>query len=303
MRVLFEMRRASKVAITAFALLCGSCLSGPAWAATYSSLVMSKNPVAYWRLGEASGPTAIEEVGTGGGINNGTYLNVAGGSFAQPGLITGDANTAVRFNGSNSYVNAGSDASMEGAWSGITAMAWINADALPASGIAVAVSQWVNNAAQDRFLLSIDSGGRVLAAVGNGVSGINGAAGTATVTPGQRHFVAFTFQNGLPGTYSLFLDGALDTISNSPTAVNSLNPSTTTNLHIGAQVVGVARYFSGLIDEVALFNTALSPAEIQEFYLLGLNGPPPPAPEPSSMVLLGLGVLGLVRRNRRGLRV
>lgn len=289
---------AAQITITVMTLIYGSAiLCEPAWATPYSSLVLSKSPVAYWRLGEASGPTAVEEVGTGGGANDGTYTNVAGGDFAQPGLITSDPDTAVRFDGSTSYVNAGNDASLQGAWPGITVMAWINADSLPGSGLADIVSQWVNSAAQDRFILSIDSSGRMLVSAADGISGINGAFGTATLAPGQRHFLAFTFQNGTPGTYNLYFDGLPDAISNTPTSLNNLNASTTADLHIGAQVTGSTRYFDGIIDEVAVFDSVLNATDIQAFYELGLNGPA--VPEPSSLILLGLSIVGLACRTRR----
>src|SRR5262250_3258382 len=46
----------------------------------YSSVVLAKGPVGYWRLGEASGPTASDASGNG---YDGTYLGNA--TFGQAG--------------------------------------------------------------------------------------------------------------------------------------------------------------------------------------------------------------------------
>src|SRR5437588_12563469 len=71
---------------------CGSASSG------YRTAVLADNPVSYWRLGEGSGTTAADEQGT----NSGTY--VGSPTLGQPGLLTGDPNTAVAFNGSSAKV-------------------------------------------------------------------------------------------------------------------------------------------------------------------------------------------------------
>jgi len=60
----------------------------------YNKYINSLNPIAYWRLGEADGETvAIDETGT----YNGTYVNSP--TLGDDGLINGDLNTAVLFDG------------------------------------------------------------------------------------------------------------------------------------------------------------------------------------------------------------
>ena len=51
----------------------------------YRDAVLAKNPVAYWRLGEAAGPTAFDETKNG---HNGIYIGNP--TFGQPGAIHGD---------------------------------------------------------------------------------------------------------------------------------------------------------------------------------------------------------------------
>src|SRR5262252_10704946 len=63
----------------------------------YSSVVLAKGPVAYWRLGEASGPTAAD---ASCNSYDGTYLGNP--TFGQPGAIVNDPDTAIGLNGPDS---------------------------------------------------------------------------------------------------------------------------------------------------------------------------------------------------------
>ena len=80
------------------------------------------SPVAYWRLGEASGTSAADSAGT----NPGTYAG--GPTLGQPGLLTGDPSTAVRFDGVNDQVTVPSSASLNQT-SRLSITAWFTANA------------------------------------------------------------------------------------------------------------------------------------------------------------------------------
>src|SRR5437763_430141 len=67
--------------------------------ANYSKAVLAKKPVGYWRLGEDKGTEAAD----GSGHNRkGAYHGPV--ALQEKGAITGDANTAVKFDGKKSYV-------------------------------------------------------------------------------------------------------------------------------------------------------------------------------------------------------
>ena len=83
---------------------------------------------------------------------------------------------------------------------------------------------------------------------------------------GNWHFVGFTFQSGVTDGTKLYIDSQLKltttlTISNQNEGVA-----------IGAGVnPASAQFFTGLIDEVRIYNEALPQAEIQKHYVEGLG--------------------------------
>ena len=118
--------------------LIGGRLSRVTWASdAYSSVVLAKGPVGYWRLSETDGPTAVDSSGRGyDGIYSGNP------TFGQSGAITYAPDTAVGFNGPSSmdYVEIaepvdGSQAfSQPTSGAGLTVEAWMRPDVLSFAG-------------------------------------------------------------------------------------------------------------------------------------------------------------------------
>ncbi len=76
--------------------------------------------------------------------------------------------------------------------------------------------------------------------------------------PGQWHHIAGTYDGK---TQSIYFDGALVKTEN----VSGKIESTTDPLDIAKQVAGDNNFFTGCIDDVLIYNRALSPAEIRCF--------------------------------------
>jgi hypothetical protein len=97
----------------------------------YSTAVLAKGPVGYWRLGESAGPTAADTAGNG---YDGAYFGSP--NFGQPGAIAGSANTAIGLKGfsSGDYVEipdpVGSPFSQSTSDAGLTVEVWMRPDAL-----------------------------------------------------------------------------------------------------------------------------------------------------------------------------
>ncbi|MBA2733141.1 MAG: LamG domain-containing protein [Acidobacteria bacterium] len=213
-----------------------SFTTSPSGGTTYVQSVLNSNPVAYWRLGEASGTTAADQKG----VNPGTYTNgvVLGAAGAVPG------NTAATFDGTNDHVVAADSASLD-TGDIFTAEAWIKPSLLGRSNTIV------NKFGS--YFLYLDGANKIVLykpSVGPIATSTTGISDTTSF-----HHVAVT-KNG--ATVKIYLDGVdvTGTVTNR-TVVNS-----TGGLYIGSG----GGYFKGVIDEVAIYNTALSASTIAAHY-------------------------------------
>ena len=100
-------------------------------ASNYEKTVLAKKPVAYWRLGEAKGPSAPDSTGNG---HNGTYHGMP--TFRERGAIKGDANTAIELDGKRSYIEIPNhkDFSQPTSGKGLTVEVWLRPDVLEFEG-------------------------------------------------------------------------------------------------------------------------------------------------------------------------
>jgi glucose/arabinose dehydrogenase len=225
-------------------------------AATYRSVVMADSPVAYWRLGEASGATAVDSRGN----SSGTY--VASPTLAVAGAITGDSDTAVTFNGSTQKVTV--------------------ADSTPFRAVGAAsfsVEVWFKHTPGAGFQLlatslsGVDDGWAMYSQAdvfGWGRQPTSGADAYAdhagAVSAGIWHHAVGTFD----GTnLRLYLDGAL---AAGPTASGGSLPSDSAFMIASETVATGTNWFNGTLDEVAFYNYALSATRVAAHYTAGTTG-------------------------------
>ncbi len=227
-------------------------------AASFSSAVLSQTPVGYWRLGESSGTTAanLGSLGTAG-----TY---AGPTLGVASAVVGD--TAVNFDGVNDHVNLGTF-DVDG--SGLTMAAWFNADDFDTSDqriISKALSTGAN-AEQDHWwmLSTVQSGSDYVLRFRLKAGGTTDTliASSGALSANQWYFAAATYDE-TSGLMQLFLNGTL--VGSQTHAVGgavSMDPTQT--VMIGANPNGYG-HFDGRIDEVAVFNNAISQSQLQMMY-------------------------------------
>ena len=216
--------------------------------AGYQGTVTGTNGVSgYWRFGEASGTTAAATVG----LVSGTYG--AGTTLNQAGLLTGDANKAVSFNGTTGKVAFG-DAFDFAAKAAFSLEAWVKATTIDATS---------------RRIFSKESGedGYYLISTNTRLSFARMQAGAYDTMTGPKltanatAHVVVTYDGT---TMRLYVNGAQVDVE---TSANSLL-NTTAAFTVGAKSSGGGN-FAGTIDEPAVYTTALSAATVLAHYRSG----------------------------------
>ena len=228
---------------------------------SYSNSILNLNPLSYWRLGESAGTTAID-LGTAG--NNGNYIN--GATLGATGALVGDADTAAEFDGVNQNVDVGN---FNVAGSGITLSAWFNSDDLSlleqriiskANGTSPNSHTWmlstVFSDGEYRLRFRLQAGGTTDTLI----------ASSGALTAGQWHHATATYDAGT-GEMKLFLDG--QAVGSAFHSVGGAVNTDTRNVSIGANPDDQYRPFDGRIDEVAIFDKAISTDEISSVFFEG----------------------------------
>ena len=278
------------VAVCFSVMLCHSTFAS----AAYINDVLTLNPLNYWQLNESVSPA----LDSGSNPTNGTFgaastPGLAGprpadgflgmsSSNNAPGLI--DGNTA-------SEVNMGVYTPVTGT-SPRTVLAWINNNSL--SGVDTIVNFGSGVSPGNRFRLQ--TSGNQLGIDIQGTGGLVIPSNPSTnLSANTWHMVGVVVPAGASnvGDLTFYVDGIAASIANS--AVFSTVAGA--DFILGREPGNGALNFDGRIDEVAVFDYALSTAQIQSLFL-SAQTEPAPIPEPSSLFLLGLGLVGLVRRKR-----
>ncbi len=271
------------------AMLAG--FSGTASAATYVSTVLADNPVGYYRLGEANAAGGAVDSSTTG--SNGTYNNFAGTAFGQTGIPGAGSNTAVRFDGSNDWINT-MNTSIGGNDQTYTLEAWINLGTGALSSTGYAISHLRDNQNNRYHALGVNTAGNAVFNQ-NQNGAVNASASPAlTLNDGNWHHLVGVFGSGDAADEDMFyVDGDLVASSNGPDEDGATDRVYLGLLHNRSGGTG---WFDGLIDEAAFYQGALSEERITAHYVAGIT----PIPEPSSLGLLALGtILGFRRRRTR----
>ncbi len=188
------------------------------------------------------------------GANNGTL--VGGVSFA-PGVV----GQAFSFDGSSGYVTIPDSASLDIFVSSLTIEAWIKVNQLGAN------SDWVGivTKGNSSWRLQGTAGADTVTFSVSGVSPSGDLTGSWNVNDGQWHHVAGVYD----GTNMfLYVDGELD-VTQPATGTIAQNSYP---MCIGENAEAPGHLWNGLIDEVSIYNRALTASEIQTIYAVGSEG-------------------------------
>jgi len=204
----------------------------------------ASNPTALWHFDDGSGTSAADSSGNG---NVGTLQN-------SPTWITGQVNGALQFNGTNQYVSIGNPADLN-IQGNITLAGWVNLQSSSGMGAAI-ISHGTCNAdgmnTSPSVFLQMMGGDMAVGCVD--ATNTMYLAGSMVSGSGWTHW-AGTYD----GTnWNLYMNGQLMTSTASTVGAVSVND----NWSIAADGGGTQNFFNGSLDEVHVFNRALSPLEI-----------------------------------------
>ena len=180
------------------------------------------------------------------------------------GTLTGDAavvkdgqfGSALSVGGTG-YVDCGNEEILNQEFEGITMELWARAEAFV--DIQALAVKWAFAVGTDHIGLFLN-GDKALIAVADGVTGENGHTGTKALSENSWIHIAGTW-NADDFNCQLYINGELD--SEGRQGGSGINVNSDQTLKIGAQVTGRERFFTGLIDEVAIYSRVLTEAEIQ----------------------------------------
>ncbi len=245
----------------------------PAPENTYESLVVADDPEAYWRLNEAYDGTGIilDSMGRHDGATRswgGTVDGGAGFTYSQPGALVENPDTSILFQNYNqNLVTVPFSTGLNSV--PFSFECWANLSSLPVSPNFYATYSSVSSTAG---AVNRGSGLFAMGQYGdwenwfylNGLWGVS--YGSPTAASQWVHLVS-TYDGEWQRLYA---NGEL--VASLPM---SFYPNTTTPFHIGSSRSDWGsgdKWFDGLLDEVAWYKAALTPARVNAHYTLGLYG-------------------------------
>jgi hypothetical protein len=221
---------------------CLDLCDGSAWRSLNCSVCPTSGLVGHWKLDDGTGSTSAADASGSG--NTGALTNMDAGTDWVTGLIGG----ALAFDGTDDAVSIGNAASVQLTTG--TLAGWIKTADAGSSYRGIVVKQHAYGMyLKDNVFMTYDFGTDTDPSTG------------VTLADNAWHHVAMTFTSaGTNGTV-LYLDG----VPRLTTTITVNNQTGT--LNVGCSVSTCAeQWFSGLIDDVRLYDRALSQEEIDALY-------------------------------------
>lgn len=223
----------------------------------YSSVVQSDKPVGYWRLDETAGVTAAD---SSGNAYNGTYNNTP--TLAEPTALIDGTGYSAYFNGNQAmlgqsvqYVEIASNAALQ-ITGPITLETWVKkAIGSDANFVRKGMDYLlvIQPATTFGFMMSDGGGGWHICSQNGSYPDDGDWHHVAAIADGTSHII--------------YVDGvAVKTCANTNFAQSTVNP-----LRLGARDDLWTTNLNGNLDETAVYNYALSAAQIKHHYEAGKN--------------------------------
>lgn len=283
-----QMQRLAGPALAFFVL--GGLASPAAHADNFDQAVLADNPLAYFNLDSINEPSAVNGYTTT--FNGGATVTAPGGGAP---IASNPSNAGAAFNGTQDPSGYGSGPSIStsfGPTTSLTAgtlLGWFDLAATPGTGGASGI-EYVAGESQvgNDFDVQVQNDDHLYFYT-NGGGNVN-----TPITTNQYYFFAATFDQSA-NAVDLYVNGAL-VASGTNAGSAKISPFT-----IGDSDVFHPRNFDGTIDDVAVYDTALTASQISTIYTAAGTPAVTSVPESSSWSLLavGLPLVGFIAHRRR----
>ena len=223
-------------------------------APTYRATVLADKPVGYWRLGGTT-QTAADELGLHPGTSHGNVM------FGVPGAIVNDPDTAARFVDRTGWVQVPGPFQFSGTVP-FSIEVWANSDTITDYFPLASCDGPLNQGPKYGWSFYFDLDGTLdFGRYDFDAGGKNIVATSAAPSTGAWHYYVAT----VDGTSeTIYVDSVLAT--SGPAGNAAVTPD---DFVIGADSQGTGVAFQGVIDEVAVYDFALTPTQIQLHYKVG----------------------------------
>lgn len=221
----------------------------------YSNAVLALSPVAYWRLGETSGTVAADAAGSHHGVYTGTC------TLGADSLLVSDTGNKSLSLARSGYVAAGAQSNLNTA--AFTILGWIKLSSIAADNFVFVNYTTPEAGPYNGSALVVRSTGKIelytsFTSVSNS---LNRTYSSGTLAINTAYFIAATFTGG---NTALYINGVIDT------AQTGKQTPVYTSCQVNIGGISNAAGYSGLLDEIAFFNRALTAAEIAHLYARAL---------------------------------
>src|SRR3989344_5393729 len=221
--------------------------------------------VGYWTMDGPDITWTSDTAGTATDLSGSGFTGTLTSMSKSVSPVVGRIGQALDLDGTADYIDMGNVLDNDGS-SAMTISAWIKM-----SGTSdTIVSKMSNSGDQTGYRILVDSAGTFGFAIQQ-VSASNRlvANGTSVVNNGQWHHLLVTYDGSktLAGVIR-YVDNSVDAVSSSADQFTG-SSSNAISFNIGSRNDGADTLFDGIVDDVRVYNRALSATEVTRLYQLG----------------------------------